>query len=68
MTFGNDFTQKMFHLLPLDKQREYTSLADYLAEQGKSLRIEAVIHDDYRLDVLIRISDKFELGSVSRNG
>ncbi len=67
MMFGNDFTQKMFHLLPLDKQREYLALADYLAESGKSLRIEAVIHDDYRLDVIIRISDKFELNSVSRH-
>lgn len=67
MTFGSELTQKNFHLLPLDKQREYSALADQLADQGKSLRIEAVIHDEYRLDVLIRISDKFELDGAVRH-
>lgn len=66
MTFGSELTQKTFYLLPIDKQREYNALADYLAEQGKSLRLDIIIHDEYRLDVLIRVSDKFDLSGVTR--
>lgn len=64
MTFSTSVVRASFHALPTDTQLEYSRLELHLAAKGQVMQVESVCSTETHLDVTVRISGKFDDGSI----
>lgn len=61
MKFLNSDVRQEFHLLTLDRQREFIQLSESFAKKGKALTIIFVDRiDDKTSEVFVRLDEEFE--------
>ena len=58
MTFASDLTRMLYHLLPAELQLEYVRIEELLAVTGREVRIESVLRDEQKLEIILRISEQ----------
>jgi hypothetical protein len=59
--FLNEDVRSAFHLLPVDKQREWNEIAERYALRGQQLQILFVENGEDGLEVSIRVNEKFHI-------
>ena len=65
MTFASELVRISFNQLPIDKQREFCDFEDKLALNGSALQIDSVMRLEKLLEIVIRITEEFELPTPS---
>lgn len=65
LAFRNNEVRGAFHLLPLEKQKEFIAMGEHFDRKGLAVIILFVDHfGDSSLEVSIRIDKKLHLNSV----
>lgn len=68
ISFLNNDVRTQFHTLPIDKQKEWMSIAEDYDDRGFDLKILYVERvSDKVLEVSIRLDEKFDIVSLETN-
>lgn len=61
MTYSSETVRFLFHKLPTQTQVRYTDMEASLAKRGQRLHIDGVMQHDNILEVVVRITENFNL-------